>query len=121
MKIDTEDKKKIEYYFKYYFDKKDTMECAEDFIVVSLDKVIADNKETAKQYLKWMRVIDKTVKKFVNTEKHTLLIRRFCKKEKEVTIFMSMFIDRSTYYLWQHEIYEYAYVVAVSEQLLEVK
>jgi hypothetical protein len=114
MKIDSKDKQRIRQQFKKYQENKEGMECSAEFLVLRKSMDVGQNEL-------WMAVVEKTINKYRNTEKYAIIVRRFFKAEKEVKVFRELHIDRSTYYLWQHEIYEYAYVVAVSKQLLDIE
>ena len=119
MKIALADKRIIEHYFTQYPCFKESLLQGRSHVLLG-SKGCAKRAEITETDCKWLEVIERAIKKFEGTPKKNLIYKRFFLQEKEVRIFTDLYIDRSTYYLWQHEVYEYAYVVAVSKQLLTI-
>lgn len=122
MKIEPEHRRRIGDYFAHFREYKAGVAAGEQFIRIRRHgRKKEERLEITDTDKRWLEVIEQVIRKFDGTPKQQLLYKRFVRNENEVKISRDLYIDRSTFYLWQHEIYEYAYMLAVSKQLLRVE
>lgn len=131
--------KKIEYHFYHYFDLKHEVEEKEKEIMslksgipkaphqkgehndATLDAVIKLNNPDLEEKRKWVKVIEKTLKKYKGTDKEKLINKKYFKQLGETHICMSIPIGRTTYFEWRKEIVTYAAFVAQKMGLIEIE
>lgn len=122
MKIEPEHRRKIGDYFAFFREYQAGIAEGKRFIRIQRHgRRKEEQLEITDTDKRWLEIIEKALKKFDRTPKQQLIYKRFVLNENEVKISRDLYIDRSTFYLWQHEIYEYAYMLAISKQLLRVE
>ena len=132
--------KEIEYHFYHYFDLKHEIEEKEKEIMslksgipkaplkqlgkvnnATLDAVIKLNNPDLEEKRKWVKVIEKTLKKYKGTDKEKLINKKYFEQLGETHICMSIPIGRTTYFEWRKEIVTYAAFVAQKMGLIEIE
>lgn len=68
----------------------------------------------------WCKVVEKTMERFEDTGKDTLIKLKYFKNEKERHILDKLYIDRSAYYDWINDILTYATMIALQFGVIKI-
>lgn len=137
MVIGRKDAKLIEWYLgKYQILKRICESRREDIIHASTS---ADNSSgarggghadiTANKAIKllgqteediWLKVIEKTIKKYKDTEIETFLIKKYFENKSMLEVMADLHIEKTTAYRWREEIITYCALMAIQEGLMKV-
>ena len=70
---------------------------------------------------KWLKVIENTIQHFKGTEKGRLLQKKYFDELGEKQICRELHIERATYFRWREEIVTYTAMLALQEELINIK
>lgn len=99
--MERELRKKIEYFFKDYFNKKDASVFSEASFA-------------------WQNVINETFLWLGKGDKSDLLKSKYSQKLNETQLCIKYFITKTTLYSWLNYIFDIALILAISKNLVKI-
>jgi len=70
---------------------------------------------------KWVMVVDKTINKFLETGKDTLIKMKYFNMDSETKICRKLYINRCALYDWLNDILVYAAFQAIKQNLIHIE